>query len=166
MCMGKLPKEHTHFVQLCTTSTKSHTCRTEPAQPNAREKYVCSHLNCKTTSFVYKSWSAIKLRLLKTICLVQCYQNVWCSLVTFGIWSQQLLSNQTKLQEVSNTCLLQTRLLSIFSLQHQTKCTGIDSFGLERCSLSLAQCLLLLSWGETTGPKKDSLSMSDPVISV
>lgn len=52
------------------------------------------------------SWSTIKHRLLKTIHLVQCYQNVWCSIVTFRILSQHLLSNQTKLQEVSNTWLL------------------------------------------------------------
>lgn len=96
----------------------------------------------KITSCAYKSWSTIKHRLLKTICLVHCYQNVWCSLVTFRIWSQHSLSNQTKLQEVSDTCLPRTRLLDLLSLA-QNKMQKILS-GLKD-ALSSSQCLFLLS---------------------
>lgn len=70
----------------------------------------------------------IKHGLLKTIHLaVRCYQNVWCSLVTFRIWSRHLLSNRTKLHEVSNTCLLQARLLCpIYLLSPAKKKTPIQ----------------------------------------
>lgn len=100
----------------------------------------------------------IKHGLLKTIHLaVRCYQNVWCSLVTFRIWSHHLLSNRTKLHEVSNTCLLQARLLCPIYLlspakkKPQYKCIDSSAFSVS---------------GETTEPKLDLPSLSHPVIGV
>lgn len=101
----------------------------------------------------------IKHGLLKTIHLaVRCYQNVWCSLVTFRIWSHHLLSNRTKFHEVSNTCLLQARLLCPIYLLSPAKKKKTQYKCIDSSAFSVS--------GETTEPKLDLPSLSHPVIGV